>query len=365
MPTPMSTRTDPGKVNPDCATGVSSPAGPVSSGHIPLRRTSGAFLAKYWESLGRPPWFLNGTMFAEYGAFPETILVSDFVAIYGNIAQHADNPAYFIDYVAAGVPMFRGALDQGLRSAPDLRSALVLWAKYGSDRPGCMGYHFEEVGDWSTFWLEPRMELGTGRSILAEMPLLVVATLAARCLGEPARDARIELAHSPPSYAERFVDAARCRVEFNARRDAIHFPSSVCREPSVSHDVSLWRIAQVQCESELQSGRSGEVSRSVTAMIERLMTERRPVPRLDDIARGMGMAERTLIRRLRAEGTTYQGLADEVLKARALELLANHHLSIAQISDLIGLSDASGIYRRFQRWFGKTPDQMRRELTQA
>jgi AraC-like DNA-binding protein len=365
MPTPMSTRTDPGKVNPDCATGVSSPAGPVSSGHIPLRRTSGAFLAKYWESLGSPPWFLTGTTFAQGRAFPATILVGDYVAIYGNIAQHADDPAFYIDYIAAGVPMFRGPLDQGLRSAPDLRSALNLWAKYGSPRPGHVTYHFEEAADWSTFWLEPRIALGPARPILMEMPLLVIATLGARHLGEPVGEAWIELAHAPPPHAERFASAAHCRVEFNATRDAIHFPSSVCREPSVSYDVSLWRIAQVQCESELQSGRSGEVSRSVTAMIERLMNERRPVPRLDEIARGMGMAERTLIRRLRAEGTTYQGLADEVLKARALELLANHHLSIAQISDLIGLSDASGIYRRFQRWFGKTPDQMRRELTQA
>lgn len=107
------------------------------------------------------------------------------------------------------------------------------------------------------------------------------------------------------------------------------------------------------------------MSQSVIAMIEQLLTERRHVPRLSEIAGAIGMAERTLIRRLRTEGTTYQRLADQVLKTQALELLANPHLNIAQISELLGLSDASGIYRRFQRWFGKTPDRMRSEMAPA
>lgn len=92
-----------------------------------------------------------------------------------------------------------------------------------------MAYHFEETEDRSTFWLEPRIELGPAQPILSEMPLLAIATLGVGHLGEPIGGALIELSHSPPRYAERFAGAAHCQVRFNARRDAIHLPSSLCR----------------------------------------------------------------------------------------------------------------------------------------
>jgi AraC-like DNA-binding protein len=59
---------------------------------------------------------------------------------------------------------------------------------------------------------------------------------------------------------------------------------------------------------------------------------------------------------------TFQQVVDKVLKEHSRILMADPTLSIADVSERLGLSDSSGIYRRFRRWFDLTPEQFRHQL---
>ena len=67
------------------------------------------------------------------------------------------------------------------------------------------------------------------------------------------------------------------------------------------------------------------------------------------------MSERTLQRRLSAEGTTMQALLDDARREISLRRLAESKQSIAEISFLLGFAEVRAFHRAFKRWTGSTP----------
>ena len=78
-------------------------------------------------------------------------------------------------------------------------------------------------------------------------------------------------------------------------------------------------------------------------------------PTLDDLASELAMSARSLQRSLRAEGTSFQQLLDDVRRELAVRHLAVRGTSAAQVAFLTGFSEPSAFSRAFRRWTGSTP----------
>jgi len=76
---------------------------------------------------------------------------------------------------------------------------------------------------------------------------------------------------------------------------------------------------------------------------------------LDEVSRRLHMSSRTLIRRLRKEGLSFQGIKDELRRDLALLNLARRDASIAEISHALGFSSPAVFHRAFRHWTGMTP----------
>ena len=93
----------------------------------------------------------------------------------------------------------------------------------------------------------------------------------------------------------------------------------------------------------------GQVRR---ALVEELRLGEPTLPRL---AARLRMSERTLQRRLSAEGTTMQAMLDDARSEISLRRLAESKQSIAEISFLLGFAEVRAFHRAFKRWTGSTP----------
>ena len=82
-------------------------------------------------------------------------------------------------------------------------------------------------------------------------------------------------------------------------------------------------------------------------------------PTLAALAADFAMSPRTLIRRLKAEGTRYQALQDELRQQRALWYLQHTRDPVEAIAARLGYEDTSNFSRTFRRWFGVTPSDVR------
>jgi AraC-like DNA-binding protein len=71
------------------------------------------------------------------------------------------------------------------------------------------------------------------------------------------------------------------------------------------------------------------------------------------------LSERTLQRRLEAEGTSFQRLVDDTRRELARQYFDQTDTSLADAAYLLGFGDRSSLFRASKRWFGTSPRHYR------
>ncbi len=79
----------------------------------------------------------------------------------------------------------------------------------------------------------------------------------------------------------------------------------------------------------------------------------------DDIAQALSMHRRTLNRRLRDEGTTFQSILDDVRFEVARQLISASRIALDDVAASLGYAGVSPFMRSFRRWSGMTPGEWR------
>lgn len=106
-----------------------------------------------------------------------------------------------------------------------------------------------------------------------------------------------------------------------------------------------------------------EFTKQVTTMARSLLTGKECTP--EQAAKALGMHARTLQRRLKEEGTSFEKIKDDVRREWAESLLVQPSVSLSQIAQMLDYADSSAFSRSCRRWFGEAPRTYRRRLTQA
>jgi AraC-like DNA-binding protein len=78
-----------------------------------------------------------------------------------------------------------------------------------------------------------------------------------------------------------------------------------------------------------------------------------------DVARTLGMSERTLVRKLSDEGLSFTEILQQLRRDLAVRYLNERNLHVSKIAWLLGFHEVSSFTHAFKRWTGKTPSQMR------
>lgn len=99
------------------------------------------------------------------------------------------------------------------------------------------------------------------------------------------------------------------------------------------------------------------VQRAVEQELERRLADG-PVS-VETVAAALSMTRATLYRRLRAEGTSYEQLLDQVRHRLARRYLEKEARSVKDTAYRLGFSDPSAFSRAFKRWTGQSPSEVR------
>ena len=81
---------------------------------------------------------------------------------------------------------------------------------------------------------------------------------------------------------------------------------------------------------------------------------------IEYLAHATGTSVRTLQRRLKNAGLSYNDLQNDVCKTLALNLLENETLALGEIAFSLGYSEVSAFNHAFRRWVGQSPGDYRR-----
>ncbi len=80
---------------------------------------------------------------------------------------------------------------------------------------------------------------------------------------------------------------------------------------------------------------------------------------IQNTAAALHLTERTLRRKLDAEGSSFQGLKDGLRRDMAIHYLSQPSMPISQISRQLGFSEPSAFTRAFRQWTGELPKTYR------
>ena len=80
---------------------------------------------------------------------------------------------------------------------------------------------------------------------------------------------------------------------------------------------------------------------------------------VDDVARSLGMNNRTLARKLSDEGLNFTETLQHLRRDLAVRYLDDRKLHISKIAWLLGFHEVSAFTHACKRWTGKTPREMR------
>lgn len=78
-----------------------------------------------------------------------------------------------------------------------------------------------------------------------------------------------------------------------------------------------------------------------------------------DIAALLSMHARTLQRRLRGDGSTFEAICEDVYKETTLRLLRETDIPLKQLAGALGYAEQSVLTRSCNRWFRTSPSRIR------
>jgi AraC-like DNA-binding protein len=178
----------------------------------------------------------------------------------------------------------------------------------------------------------------------------------------PARFAgEIRFSHAAPTDTSEHHRILGPAVRFAARRDEVHLSPAYLTHPIAAADDQLLGVLE-QYALRLLRGLRAEPTwlARVSEAIGRDLCDGPPT--LPEVARQLGVSQRTLQSRLKEEGTTYQAALDSVRRQLATATLEDGVLSLTEVAFLLGYADQSAFNHAFRRWTEESPRQYNERL---
>jgi AraC-like DNA-binding protein len=170
---------------------------------------------------------------------------------------------------------------------------------------------------------------------------------------------RVRLVHhrtAKSDLAEIFGD----NIEFGAPVDDVIFPVSVKNSRIVSADPYLNNLLISYCEDALahRKRKQGSFRSAVENAIAPLLPHGKATAA--DVARQLGLSQRTFARRLSSEGLTFSELLENLRSNLASRYLVEGDMGVSEVAWLLGYREVGSFSHAFRRWTGKTPREVLR-----
>lgn len=202
----------------------------------------------------------------------------------------------------------------------------------------------------------------TGRpvfdSIAIEAYFAMIVHIARQILGPCWSPTNVYFEYSHPNTnLNALTSFFGCPVTFSNAANQICFNSSDAHQSSISGDTEMALVHEKMFNIFLSRVSKASICQSIDNFIREKLPQ--GTPNQHEAAASIGLSLRSLQRKLQSNGTSYKDLLDNMRRKLTLEYLQQPHLSITEISYMVGFSNVGNFNRAFKRWTGATPTQYR------
>lgn len=245
-----------------------------------------------------------------------------------------------------------GALGLAFKTAATLREALLRMARYILVLSDTLEYELHDVVGGGEFVMS-RPGHRRGARLANECALAAITSLLRQVTDTEVTPVAVSFRHPRPASTEPHRAYFGCPIRFDDRVNALHLNTETLLTRTRLADEGLSAFLLATLDDMTQA----KTERALPAQVYSAVTNALPDgrPNKPQIARRLGMSERTLHRRLAEHGETFQAIANRAQREAAESLLATGDSSLADVAFLTGFSDQSAFTRAFKGWTGQTP----------
>ncbi len=253
-----------------------------------------------------------------------------------------------------------GVLGYAMMSASTLVEAIDIAIRYHKIMVGkLMEVGFLIEGKDAVIQIFDCYPQGRVRNFIIEQMFSGFLPLVKDLTGHDAFPSEVSFAFPAPDYASEYSKIFKCRVRFNTSCHMMRFKAALLETRLSKSDEPTLKACEKQCEQFLSEFDNAHF---FSGQVRNLMLGNKNwdgFPSMDILAELVGCDVRTIRRRLRKEGTSYQIIKDNLRKELAVEYLQNTRFSVQEIGELLGFSEATNFRKAFIRWTGKPPSYFR------
>lgn len=175
----------------------------------------------------------------------------------------------------------------------------------------------------------------------------------------PVDDWQIGFRHAEGLESTHYLERFGCPVLLGQDFDALIVPLALLAAPVNQCNPELLSMGERFVSNVMRRFPLDIAAQVESLVLQQLATRQCTLPH---IAEQLGLHERTLQRRLTAQAVSFESITDKVRKTRAQEYLPLASIPLLQVASLLGYSEQSSFSRACQRWFGKPPEQIRKQV---
>lgn len=245
-----------------------------------------------------------------------------------------------------------------LQTSASLREAIAAVQKY--QRLISDGGRFQMVAGAQASWLIYHPRQGT----LAFSPHQVEAVLAAvlsfigGAMGTVVRPLQVQFSQPRVGLLAGYREVFACPVAFEQAFSGLLLDNALLDAPLLRADERRAREHQRAAAARMADlTQGGALAQELRAWMIATLASR--VPTRAEAAQALGVSERTLARRMQAQGLSFTALLDGVRRDAALQAVTHSTRALADIGLALGFAEPAVFWRAFRRWTGCTPQAWR------
>jgi AraC-like DNA-binding protein len=217
---------------------------------------------------------------------------------------------------------------------------LIRYSRFVSES---QAYEFRETDSTFRFVIHPSSEDYPFPDADYDAAFSVLYDMCRNVYGDDFSLMRIDLRRAEPDCAQRFRTRFDAPVVFGAEENVFYISRDVALKPLPTANADLARVNEEVVDQYLNELKQGEMS----VRVRRQLIQRLPSGKVsqDEVASELFMSARTLQRRLKEEGTSYQDVLRSTREDLATRYMKDEQTSVSEIAYLLGFSEVANFTR--------------------
>ena len=251
-----------------------------------------------------------------------------------------------------------GALGYAAQYSATIDEATLKVMRYVETRAQVFELDRSGGADFRRLTIRPRFQDETVANFLSLAFLSSIETICRTLTGSFGQQAHSTICTKAKVDLSQQKILPGCQIISHAENNSLTWPLAALTHPLPFFNPNLATIAEQQLQKALADmGEKTELTYQVGKILQR---EIEHMPTAEQVAKELHLSSATLNRRLKAANSSFQQLKDNIRQQQACHLLSQSKLSIEQIAERLGFSDASNFAKAFKQWQGVAPSRFRK-----